>query len=70
VARALGERIRGNAAARMDAAVRDELQGLREDLATELQQVRQQMGELSDRVEFTERLIAKQRIAQRVGPGE
>ena len=70
VARALGERIRGNAAARVEATLHDDLQGLREDLVTELQQMRQQMGELTDRVEFTERLIAKQRVAQKIGPGE
>jgi hypothetical protein len=66
VVRALSERLKGRA----DPGLRDEVQALREDLVTELQLMRQQMGELTDRVEFTERLIAKQRVAQRVGPGE
>jgi len=66
VVRALSERLKGRA----DPGLRDEVQALREDLVTELQLMRQQMGELTDRVEFTERLIAKQRVGQRVGPGE
>ncbi len=55
VVRALAERIRG----RSDAGVRDELHGLREDLGQEIQQVRREIAELSERVDFTERLLAK-----------
>ncbi len=32
-----------------------------EELRAELQQVRQELGELAERVDFTERLLAKQR---------
>jgi predicted ArsR family transcriptional regulator len=34
-----------------------------EELRTELQQVRQELGELAERVDFTERLLAQQRDA-------
>jgi len=40
--------------------VRDELVGMREDLVQEIQQVRHEIAELSERVDFTERLLAKQ----------
>jgi len=35
-----------------------------------MQQVRQQVGELAERVDFTERLLAKQRDGERIGPGD
>jgi Tfp pilus assembly protein PilO len=54
--RALAERIRPRA---LDSTVRDELQALREDLLAELQQTRHEISELSERVDFTERLLAK-----------
>lgn len=54
--RALAERVRPRA---LDSTVRDELQALREDLLAELQHTRQEISELSERVDFTERLLAK-----------
>ena len=51
--RALAERIRSK---NVDAGVREELQLLREDLLGEIQQARRELGE---RVDFTERLLAK-----------
>jgi len=54
--RALAERIRPRA---VDAGVREELQMLREDLLTEIQQARREIGDLGERVDFTERLLAK-----------
>ena len=54
--RALAERIRPRA---VDAGVREELQILREDLLAELQQTRREIGDLSERIDFTERLLAK-----------
>ena len=56
VASAIAERIRPRA---LDSTVRDELQALREDLLAELQHTRQEVSELSERVDFTERLLAK-----------
>ncbi|HEY6091958.1 MAG TPA: hypothetical protein VIV83_08215 [Gemmatimonadales bacterium] len=55
VVRALSERIRGRA----DAGTREEIQMLREDLLAELQQARREIGDLSERIDFTERLLAK-----------
>jgi hypothetical protein len=54
--RALAERIRPRA---LDSTVSDELQTLREDLLAELQHTRLEISELSERVDFTERLLAK-----------
>jgi len=54
--RALAERIRSK---NLDAGVREELQLLREDLLAEIQQARGEIGELGERVDFTERLLAK-----------
>jgi hypothetical protein len=62
--RARAERIRGRA----DSAVRDELQGVREDVVQEGQQRDREIAELSERVDFLERFIAKQREAERLPP--
>ncbi|HEX9279324.1 MAG TPA: hypothetical protein VF890_01705 [Gemmatimonadales bacterium] len=39
-------------------------------MAAEVQQLRQDVTELQERVDFAERLLTKQRGAQRIGPGE
>lgn len=57
--RALAERIRP----RVDAGIKDELQGLRDDVLAELREMRREVAELGERVDFTERLIAQQRDA-------
>ena len=49
-------------------AVKDELQVLREDVLTELRDMRREVAELGERVDFAERLLAKQREAGRL-PG-
>jgi hypothetical protein len=54
--RALAERIRPRA---VDAGVREELQMLREDLLAEIQQTRREIGDLGERIDFAERLLAK-----------
>jgi len=54
--RALAERIRPRA---VDAGVREELQVLREGLLAEIQQARREIGDLGERIDFTERLLAK-----------
>jgi hypothetical protein len=56
VMRALAERIRPRLT---DAGVKEELQLLREDLVNEIQQTRREIGDLGERVDFTERLLAK-----------
>jgi len=46
----------------------DQLAAVRAELAEELEQVRLQLGELAERVDFTERLLAKQREGERLVP--
>lgn len=54
--RALADRIRPRGA---EPGVREELQMLREDLLSEIQQARREIGDLGERIDFTERLLAK-----------
>ena len=63
IARALAERLRSGR------ATNAELQILRDELMQEQQALRQDMGELGERLDFTERLLAKQREAERLPPG-
>ena len=59
VMRALAERIRPRLT---DAGVKEELHVLREDLLNEIQQTRREIGDLGERVDFTERLLANKQI--------
>ncbi|PYO42316.1 MAG: hypothetical protein DMD29_03835 [Gemmatimonadetes bacterium] len=61
VGRALGERLSGRK--RLDD------QELR-DLRGEVEDLRHQLGDVQERVDFAERLLAKQRVAQHIGTGE
>ena len=61
--RALSERIRP----RVDAGIKDEVFGLREDVLTELREMRREISDLGERVDFTERLLAKQRDLPKLG---
>ncbi len=54
--RALAERIRTKS---VDAGMKEELQLLRDDLLAEIQQARREIGDLGERIDFTERLLAK-----------
>jgi hypothetical protein len=62
---ALARRVAGETA-RTPAA--DALGARQAALVDELHQVRQEMAELAERMDFTERLLAKQREAERLGP--
>jgi HAMP domain-containing protein len=64
IGRAWAERIRG--AHRV--AGGEGVKALREEMQGELQQLRHEVGELAERVDFTERLLTKQREAARLGP--
>ena len=61
--RALAERLRPR-----PEAGKEELLGLREEVVQELQQMRREVAELGERMDFTERLLAKQREADRLAP--
>jgi hypothetical protein len=54
--RALADRIRPRA---IDGGVREEIQNLRDDLLAEVQQARQEIADLGERIDFQERLLAK-----------
>ena len=61
IAAALAKRISGDVPARKD----DELY---ETVLSELRDLREDMGALAERVDFTERMLAKQRDAERLAP--
>lgn len=42
--------------------------GLRDELLQAVDDVRREVAELAERVDFTERLLAKQKEAERLGP--
>ena len=64
--RAIAERIRP----RIDTGIKDEILGLREDVLTELRDMRREVSELGERVDFAERLLAKQRDPDRLARGD
>lgn len=63
--RALADRIRGG-----PRHASDEVKALREDLVTEMQVVRSEIAELAERVDFTERLLAREREQSRLARPE
>ena len=67
VVRALAERIRTRPAASESKASED-LLALREEMLGELQELRQQIGDMAERLDFAERLLAKQRDVERLAP--
>ena len=64
--RAFADRIRARG---QGGDVRSELVEHKEALEQELEAVRREVAELAERVDFAERLLAKQREGQRIGPG-
>ena len=69
IGRAVADRIRGKQIQADADDLRAELTEHRDALTEEVQQVRREIAELAERVDFAERLLAKQRDPQRVGPG-
>jgi hypothetical protein len=66
IGRAFADRIRARG---QGGDVRSELVQHKEALEQELEAVRREVAELAERVDFAERLLAKQREGQRIGPG-
>lgn len=60
VGRALAERIAGRRGRDADAS---------EPLLAEVEELRRRLGELEERLDFTERLLARHRDAERLPPG-
>jgi len=69
IGRALADRIRGKSASADGGEVRADLADHKEALNQELEAVRREMAELAERMDFAERLLAKNREGQRIGPG-
>jgi len=70
VGKALAERIRRHGGAAVSEDARAELEEFRSELLGEVQQLRTEVSELSERMDFAERLLAKNRDGQRIGPGQ
>src|SRR5256885_819574 len=68
VGKAVAERIRRHGGAALPDDVRAELDALRSEVVGEVQQLRTEVSELSERMDFAERLLAKQRDAERLAP--
>jgi hypothetical protein len=68
VGRAFADRIRGKHGTPDVDELRAELTEQRETLGEELQQVRGEVAELAERLDFAERLLAQSRESQRLGP--
>jgi hypothetical protein len=70
IGRAVADRIRSGrpAAASGDESVR-RLQETQQSMLDDLDAVRQELTEVQERLDFTERLLAQQRETPRVGPG-
>ena len=68
VGKAIADRIRGTGAAALPEGARRELEESRAELLNEVQQLRTEVGELSERMDFAERLLAKNREDQRIAP--
>ncbi len=68
IGRALADRIRGKSATPGVADVRTELAEHKETLDQELEALRHEVAELAERMDFAERLLAKNREDQRIGP--
>jgi Tfp pilus assembly protein PilO len=69
IGRAFAERIKGKTAIPGAEEIRAELAEQREAQAEELQQVRQEVADLAERLDFAERLLAQQRDPQRIARG-
>jgi hypothetical protein len=62
IARAMAERLRPRPDAGLDTGRQDELTG-------QVERLQQDVLELQERLDFAERMLAKQRDSQRIGPG-
>jgi hypothetical protein len=69
IGRAIADRIRSTGPVVADDSVR-RLQETQQALLDDLEAVRQELGEVQERLDFTERLLAQQREAPRLGAGE
>ena len=69
VGKAIADRIRGKHALPDIEDLRSEIAEARDAHGTDLDQVRQEVADLAERLDFAERMLAQQRESPRVGPG-
>ena len=69
VGKAVADRIRGKHALPDIEELRSEVAEARDGHGASLEQVRQEVAELAERLDFAERMLAQQRESPRVGPG-
>ena len=68
IGRALAERIRGKSAVPGLEELRGELSEQQEGLVEEVRQLRQDMADLAERVDFAERMLARKSEVERLAP--
>lgn len=68
IGRALAERIRGKSALPGLEEVRGELSEQQDGLVEEIRQLRQEMTDLAERVDFAERMLARKSEVERLAP--
>ena len=68
VGKAVADRIRGTATGGLPEHARRELEESRAAFESEVQQLRTEVSDLSERMDFAERLLAKQREGERLAP--
>ena len=70
IGRAVADRIRGKSASAGGGDVRTEFAEHKAALDQELEAMRRELAELAERMDFAERLLAKNREGQRIGPSQ
>lgn len=70
IGRAVADRIRGKSSAADGGELRAELAEHKDAISQEVEAVRREVAELAERLDFAERLLAKGREGQRIGPGQ
>ena len=70
IGRAVADRIRGKSPSTDGGELRAELAEHKDALNQELEAVRHELAELAERMDFAERLLAKNREGQRIGPSQ
>jgi hypothetical protein len=70
IGRAVADRIRSSGPAPVGEESLRRLQDTQQAILDDLEAVRQELGEVQERLDFTERLLAQHRETPRVGAGE
>jgi len=67
--KALADRLRGRLPGPPGGDSSAEIAELRDEVTGQLEAMRHEMEEFAERLDFTERMLAKQKDAERLGPG-